>query len=119
MADRREIAFSDRMACTAGVALPQTRLRSSRDWIAGLQLVALLYRREEIVRCQIGNLGRDRFLTMKVMGGRLYNRAFNAAEVWSLYTKPFLEFRRPQLFVKAPAAVGVTPLFRMLMGVGQ
>lgn len=43
---------------------------------------------------------------------RLYNRAINAAEVWSLYTQPYLEFEPEEIFIaKAPAAGGANPHF--------
>jgi len=54
----------------------------------------------------IGDTGND----TKVFDGlidsvRIYNRALNANEIWSLYARPFLEFEQPQLFVRVPDAV--------------
>lgn len=50
----------------------------------------------------------------------LFNRIISFQEYALLHKNPLAPFvLRLQLFVRAPAAAGVTPLFRMLMGVGQ
>ena len=60
------------------------------------------------IGCNDSNVGLGRFNSGRFDDVRIYNRALNAREVWSLYTDPFLEFRPSRQAWKAPAAVGPT-----------
>ena len=77
------------------------------------------------IGCNDSNVGLSRFNSGRFDEARIYNRALSAREVWNLYTDPFLEFHRPQLFVKAPAAApaptvsGRPSVLRLLMQGGR
>jgi len=50
---------------------------------------------------------------------RLYNRVLTAAEVWSLYTGPFLEFRQPRVRVRRGAQINTRARRFSMMNFGD
>ena len=69
---------------------------------------------------RIGNFGTSQGFDGLLDDVRVYNRAWTNSEILLDYQIPLAPFiLRPQLFVRAPVAAGVTPVLRMLMGVGQ